>query len=66
MLSLHFAAMLSYLSTRALGSLAWLPPPLVFVFQALILLCTTGKGNRHEEFYVLTVPETMWNASPQS
>lgn len=52
--------------TRALGSLPLLPPPRVFVFEALLLLCTTRKGKKHEEFYLLTVPETMWNPSTQS
>lgn len=42
------------------------PPPWVFVFEELIPLCTTRKGHRHEEFYLLTVPKTMWNPSPQS
>lgn len=65
-LSLHFVARLSYLSTRSLGLLPLLPPPRVFVFEAPFLLCTTGKGNGQEEFYLLTVPETRWNPSPRS
>lgn len=37
MLSLHFVARLSYLSTQALASLPLLSLPRAFVFQALIL-----------------------------
>lgn len=65
-LSLHFVARLSYLSTRALSLLPLLSPPRVFVFEALFLLCTTAKGNGHEEFYLLTLPETRWNPNPAS
>ena len=65
-LSLHFVARLSYLSTRFLGLLPLLPPPRVFVFEAPFLLCTTGKGNGQEEFYLLAVPETRWNPSRRS
>lgn len=63
---MHFVARLSYLSTSAVGSLPLLLRPRAFVFEALVLLCTTVKGNKHEEFYLLIVPETMWNPSPQS
>lgn len=49
------------LSLHALNLLPLLSPPRVFVFEALVLLCTTGKGNGHEEFYLLTLPETRWN-----